>query len=221
MSPGAGGNVDDEGRGERPGIIDRVAGAPISWGICEVPGWGTQLPVERVLGEMHDLGLVATELGAIGWLPTETEALRATLDAHQLRVVGAFVPLACHDPDRRDATLRSAETMAALLEDIGADNFVTALVSDPDDWARPEVSEAGWSHLFAMLDEVEAIARDHGLHQVVHPHVNTLVETGTSWTGCWTPPRSTSAWTPAMSPSAVPTRSSWPTATPGESVSCT
>ena len=177
MSPGAGGNVDDEGRGERPGIIDRVAGAPISWGICEVPGWGTQLPVERVLGEMHDLGLVATELGAIGWLPTETEALRATLDAHQLRVVGAFVPLACHDPDRRDATLRSAETMAALLEDIGADNFVTALVSDPDDWARPEVSEAGWSHLFSMLDEVEAIARDHGLHQVVHPHVNTLVET--------------------------------------------
>ena len=74
--------------------------------------------------------------------------------------VGAFVPLACHDPDRRDATLRSAETMAALLEDIGADNFVTALVSDPDDWARPEVSEAGWSHLFAMLEPALTAAID-------------------------------------------------------------
>ena len=26
-------------------IMDRVAGAPISWGVCEVPGWGYQLGV--------------------------------------------------------------------------------------------------------------------------------------------------------------------------------
>src|SRR5262245_53237582 len=24
-------------------IADRIAGAPISWGVCEVPGWGHQL----------------------------------------------------------------------------------------------------------------------------------------------------------------------------------
>ena len=23
---------------------DKIAGAPISWGVCEVPGWGYQLP---------------------------------------------------------------------------------------------------------------------------------------------------------------------------------
>ena len=27
----------------------RIAGAPISWGVCEVPGWGHQLPAELVL----------------------------------------------------------------------------------------------------------------------------------------------------------------------------
>ena len=27
-----------------------VAAAPISWGVCEVPGWGYQLSRERVLG---------------------------------------------------------------------------------------------------------------------------------------------------------------------------
>ena len=32
----------------RPGV-DRIAGAPISWGVCEVPGWGYQLTPERVL----------------------------------------------------------------------------------------------------------------------------------------------------------------------------
>jgi hypothetical protein len=37
----------------------RLAAAPISWGVCEVPGWGRQLAPERVLAEM-----VATGLGA-------------------------------------------------------------------------------------------------------------------------------------------------------------
>jgi hypothetical protein len=27
----------------------RIAAAPISWGVCEVPGWGRQTAPERVL----------------------------------------------------------------------------------------------------------------------------------------------------------------------------
>jgi inosose dehydratase len=27
----------------------KIAGAPIAWGFCEVPGWGYQLPADRVL----------------------------------------------------------------------------------------------------------------------------------------------------------------------------
>jgi inosose dehydratase len=168
---------DDNGSGERRGILERVVGAPISWGVCEVPGWGLQLPVERVLTEMHELGLTATELGAIGWLPTEPDALQPLLTAHDLRVVAAFVPLAAHDPARRDETLASTTRMAELLEEIGAEHFVTAAVSDPDDWQRPELTDANWDHLIGMLDEIEEITAAHGLHQVLHPHVNTLVET--------------------------------------------
>ena len=33
-------------REEQP-LKGRVAGAPISWGVCEVPGWGYQLPANR------------------------------------------------------------------------------------------------------------------------------------------------------------------------------
>ena len=54
----------------------RLAGAPISWGVCEVPGWGRMLPPERVFAEMAELGLRATELGPIGYLPLEPEAIR-------------------------------------------------------------------------------------------------------------------------------------------------
>lgn len=170
------GNAGREGRAEG-GLLDRVAAAPISWGICEVPGWGLQLPVDRVLAEMRELGLTETELGAIGWLPTAPDDLRRMLDTHGMRVVGAFVPLALHDPERRAQSLADAITMAELLEEIGAENFVTAAVSDPADWQRPDVTASGWQHLVGMLDEVESIAAAHGLQQVLHPHVDTLVET--------------------------------------------
>jgi inosose dehydratase len=48
-------------------LLDRVAGAPISWGVCEVPGWGRQLPAATVLAGMRRLGLGATELGPDGF----------------------------------------------------------------------------------------------------------------------------------------------------------
>ena len=34
--------------------MNRIAGAPISWGVCEVPGWGFQLASQRVLTEMRE-----------------------------------------------------------------------------------------------------------------------------------------------------------------------
>ena len=57
----------------------KIAGAPISWGVCEVPGWGYQLDRDRVLTEMRGAGLTATELGPDGFLPTDTEKLKSVL----------------------------------------------------------------------------------------------------------------------------------------------
>jgi inosose dehydratase len=54
---------------------NKIAGAPISWGVCEVPGWGYQLAPDRVLTEMREIGLAATELGPEGFLPAEPEAM--------------------------------------------------------------------------------------------------------------------------------------------------
>jgi inosose dehydratase len=61
---------------------NKIAGAPISWGVCEVPGWGYQLPPERVLTEMREIGLAATELGPEGFLPTAPEATAEVLTRH-------------------------------------------------------------------------------------------------------------------------------------------
>ena len=37
----------------------RTAGAPISWGVCEVPGRGHHMNAERVLREAAKLSLAA------------------------------------------------------------------------------------------------------------------------------------------------------------------
>ena len=80
----------------------KIAGAPISWGVCEVPGWGYQLRPDRVLKEMREVGLVATELGPEGFLPSDPAAMAGVLSDHGLQAVGGFTPLllhvAGHDP---------------------------------------------------------------------------------------------------------------------------
>src|SRR2546429_9891242 len=81
-----------------PTAVNRhLAGAPISWGVCEVPGWGLMLPPERVLAEMASLGLRATELGPTGYLPLDPGELRALLDRHGLRLVAALLALVLHE----------------------------------------------------------------------------------------------------------------------------
>jgi inosose dehydratase len=153
----------------------RLAGAPISWGICEVPGWGRQLPAERVLGEMASLGLHATELGAIGYLPLEPAALRARLDEFGLRLVAGFVPLVLHEPEL-GPTRERASQMAELLAGAGAEVFIGAILAD-EDWGPPRpLQDAEWERLVGRLADVEELVAGHGLRLAVHPHVGTLIE---------------------------------------------
>lgn len=155
---------------------DRLAGAPISWGVCEVPGWGVMLPAERVLDEMRQLGLAATELGAPGFLPDDTDELSATLARHEMRLVGGFVPVVVHDPAVAATTRAAATATAEHFRRAGGEVFVSALVVDAA-WSRPwSMSDTELGHTVAMLAELDEICAAHGLVHVVHPHVGTLIE---------------------------------------------
>ena len=158
-----------------PAATRRVAGAPISWGVCEVPGWGRQLPPERVLSEMAGLGLKATELGPLGYLPLEPSLLRAMLTEYGLTLVGGFVPLVLHERSCEEARSTAAE-IAATLSAAGADVFVAAAVMDGE-WSAPGPLDAAQLHrLAANLAAVAALVADHGLTFALHPHAGTLVE---------------------------------------------
>ena len=154
---------------------DRIAGAPISWGVCEVPGWGYQLPPDRVLREMRDVGLAATEVGPEGFLPSEPDAMAAVLATHRLQAIGGFTPLLLHRPDHdpvRDVEVvldRYAATGSTVLV-LSADTGLTGYDS------RPELDDDGWSRLLTNLDRIAALAAGRGVRAVLHPHVGTMVE---------------------------------------------
>ena len=77
---------------DRTPLAERIAAAPISWGVCEVPGWGWQHQPPTVLTQMRDLGIAATEFGPDGFLPDDPQAKAATLAEYGLAAVGQGRP---------------------------------------------------------------------------------------------------------------------------------
>ncbi|MFC5751217.1 TIM barrel protein [Actinomadura rugatobispora] len=152
----------------------RVAAAPISWGVCEVPGWGHQLSAGRVLAEMRELGVAATEFGPEGFLPADPGERARLLGSHGLRPVGGFVPLVLHDPDR-DPLPEAARVLDAF-GDAGA-TVVLAAATGLDGYdGRPALDDRAWTTLLRNLDRVTACAAERGHRAALHPHVGTVVE---------------------------------------------
>lgn len=150
----------------------RIAGAPISWGVCEVPGWGHQLAPERVLSEMAEVGLAATEWGPDGFLPADP---RAVLARHGLAAIGGFVPVRLHAAEHDPAP--EVEKVLAGYATTGSDVLVLSADTGLTGYdARPELDDDGWRTLLRNLDRIAALATEHGVRAVLHPHVGTMVE---------------------------------------------
>jgi inosose dehydratase len=145
--------------------------------VCEVPGWGYQLGSDQVLKEMRQVGLVATELGPEGFLPSEPAAMASVLSDHGLQAVGGFTPLLLHMPghdpvpevDRiLDGYVASGAQVLVLSAVTGSAGYDT----------RPQLDQSSWKRLLSNLDRVATLAADRGVRAVLHPHVGTMIETG-------------------------------------------
>ncbi len=167
----------------RPRI--RIGTAPISWGACEIPNWGDQLPYAQVLDEMAASGYEGTELGPWSYLPSDPATLRRELDARKLSLVGAFCPVTLHDRDRSAASLQTARQTIDLLAAAGAPVLVLADAGDEQRAAIagrvPADGSAGFSHgewrrFSDGVNTVARYARERGLITAFHPHVASYVE---------------------------------------------
>ena len=159
----------------------RLAAAPISWGVCEVPGWGFQLARDRVLEDSARLGMRDMEAGPPGFLPADAREARDLLARRSMRVIGGFVTAVLHQDDRLEAELAGLEERAAHLAELGSEMLVLAAASGRDDYDVPaELSNDEWKTLLAALPRAVEIAKAHGLGTALHPHVGTAIETGAS-----------------------------------------
>jgi len=153
----------------------KIAGAPISWGVCEVPGWGDVLPSDTVLAEMRSLGLTATELGPPDYLPADPDELKTLLSSHDLTLVGGFLAVTLHTDVQ--STLDEAGRVAAILRAGGAEVLVLAAATGLDGYDEtPELTDDEWRTLVGTCAKIREIAAGHGLRTVLHPHVGTHVE---------------------------------------------
>jgi inosose dehydratase len=155
----------------------RIAGAPISWGVCEVPGWGHQLDPDTVLTQMRDLGLPATEFGPVGFLADEAAAKAEQLAHYSIQAVGGFLVTLLHDPEHDpmpeidefiDGCLSSGATVVVLAAHTGSEGY--------DE--RPPLTDEGWATLLTNLDRIADRATARGVTATIHPHIGTMIESG-------------------------------------------
>lgn len=158
-------------------FLQRVAGAPITWGVDGSPGWGYLMDKDQVLDEMVRIGLSATELGPDGYLGDHPEDVVEALETRGMSLVGGFIPALVYRDDRLAQTIEhfdhASKTLAAggasiaVIGPSGAyDGYDTTLDLDDQDWKR----------FFENLPRVQDVAHRHGLTPAVHPHWGMVIE---------------------------------------------
>ena len=163
----------------------RLANAPVSWGVSEATG-GRQPGPGLMLAELAGCGYTGTELGPLGYLPSEPAELRAALAANGLVLVGAFCPVTLHRDDGAAEGLADADRIIGLLAAAGAEVLVLAEAGDmtrkaiagrvPAD-GRASFDAMAWDRFAANAETIARRAAAHGLMTAFHPHAATWVET--------------------------------------------
>ena len=159
-------------------LLERVAGAPITWGVDGSPGWGHLMDRDRVLAEMVDVGLAATELGPDGYLPTDPGELReylSSLRSHDRRRFRARPPVPAR-PDRLGTRIRDSGPRGNCLR---PDRRLSCSGPSTDHAGydlSSEMTEDDWPLFLAGLDRLQEITADDGLATAVHPHWGMAIE---------------------------------------------
>ena len=158
-------------------VLDRVAGAPITWGVDGSPGWGHLMDRDRVLREMVEAGLSATELGPDGYLPTDRDELADYLAGYELSIVGGFVPALLYRPDRIEGELAYVDRASEQLASSGSKVLVLGPSSHLDGYdTSVDMSDEDWGIFLANLERLREIAGSHGLETALHQHWGMAIE---------------------------------------------
>ena len=158
-------------------VLSRVAGAPITWGVDGSPGWGHLMDADRVLGEMSQIGLRATELGPDGYLPSDPDELSDKLKHYGLELIGGFVPAVLYRTELEDENLAYFARASKTLAGCGSKVVVLGPSSHYDGYdTSVEMTDEEWSRFLDNLKRVIDIAGDEGLTVALHQHWGMAIE---------------------------------------------
>ena len=158
-------------------LLERVAGAPITWGVDGSPGWGHLMDRDRVLSEMVEVGLRATELGPDGYLPSDPARLRDYLSPFGLEIVGGFVPALLYRADRLEAELEYVKRASQQLSAAGSRTLVLGPSTDNAGYdVSAEMTDEDWPRFLSGLQRLQEIVSAEGLATAVHPHWGMAIE---------------------------------------------
>ena len=126
-------------------ITERIAAAPISWGVSEVPDWGYQMEPVRVFEEMTSLGFRVSELGPNGYFAYDARVVEA-MGGSDFSIIAGFVPITFRFPDGMiDSSERLHETFSRL-KDAGAEFAVLAVAGPVTDYeSRLKLKGGEWT----------------------------------------------------------------------------
>lgn len=160
----------------------QVANGPVSWGV-DLPDKPGAPPWEEVFDEISEAGYTLCELGPMGYLPGDDARVRAELGRRGLGVAGSYIFEPLHERDRHDAvadvTSRTCSRIAALggrylvvIDSVSDERGATAGRGD----VAPRLTGQAYDALLTGVRQATAIAIDHGLTPVLHPHAGSYIE---------------------------------------------
>src|SRR5687768_357243 len=166
----------------------KIANAPCSWGVLEFDLEGEVAGYAQVLDEMQVTGYDGTELGDWGFMPTEANVLKEELQARNLEMLGAFVPVDFSERDAHAAGVETAVRVAKLLAAVGTAPFIVLADDNGKNPIRtqnagrilPEqgLSDEQWNVFAAGVNSVARAVHDAtGRRSVFHHHCAGFVET--------------------------------------------
>lgn len=137
---------------------------------------------------MQATGYDGTELGDWGFMPIEPTHLKKEIQARNLEMLGAFVPVDFSNPDAHAAGAETAVRIAKLLAAVGTAPFIVLADDNGKNPTRtqnagrilPEqgLSDEQWSVFAAGVESVARAVRDAtSLRCAFHHHCAGFVET--------------------------------------------
>ncbi len=166
-----------------------VANAPCSWGVLDYEVEGTSPDSGVVLDEMAEAEYTGTELGDIGFLPSDPDELRAELFDRDLELVASFNVVNLSEPELGFVGDQQVLESAKLLSEVSGQNGVIVLCDSicshpmrtqnagriqPEDTMEHD----SWEYAAQTANQIANQVLDvTGLKTAFHPHCGTFIET--------------------------------------------